>query len=117
MALGFPQSLYFFNWLLHDGDMTNLGRASAYFWWVAFLRASPDYWWICQEKGNCLDPRLVQVWRDFGDLYRYETFSEWWQERGDWFLNGELDLDYVANVTWACESILADGDSLPDMWF
>ena len=38
-------------------------------------------------------------------------------ERGDWFLNGELDLEYVANVTWACESILADGDSLPDMWF
>jgi hypothetical protein len=40
-----------------------------------------------------------------------------WHERGDWFLNGELDLDYVANVTWACESILADGNSLPDMWF
>ena len=40
-----------------------------------------------------------------------------WHERGDWFLNGELDLDYLANVTWACESILADGDSLPDMWF
>ena len=40
-----------------------------------------------------------------------------WHERGDWFLNGQLDLDYVANVTWACESILADGDTLPDMWF
>ena len=40
-----------------------------------------------------------------------------WHERGDWFLNGELDTEYVANVTWACESILADGNSLPDMWF
>ncbi len=40
-----------------------------------------------------------------------------WHERGDWFLNGELDLEYVSNVTWACESILADGNSLPDMWF
>lgn len=40
-----------------------------------------------------------------------------WHERGDWFLNGELDLDYVSNVTWACESILADGDTLPNMWF
>jgi len=40
-----------------------------------------------------------------------------WHERGDWFLNGELDTNYVDNVTWACESILADGDSLPDMWF
>jgi hypothetical protein len=40
-----------------------------------------------------------------------------WHERGDWFLNGELDLDYLSNVTWACESILADGVALPDMWF
>jgi hypothetical protein len=40
-----------------------------------------------------------------------------WHERGDWFLNGELDTNYVDNVVWACESILADGDSLPDMWF
>jgi hypothetical protein len=40
-----------------------------------------------------------------------------WHERGDWFLNGELDTEYVENVTWACESILADGNSLPDMWF
>ena len=38
-------------------------------------------------------------------------------ERGDFFLNGELDLDYLANWTWACESILADGDTLPNMWF
>jgi len=38
-------------------------------------------------------------------------------ERGDFFLNGELDLDYLANWVWACESILADGDTLPDMWF
>jgi hypothetical protein len=40
-----------------------------------------------------------------------------WHERGDWFLNGELDTDYVDNVTWACESILADGETLPNMWF
>jgi hypothetical protein len=40
-----------------------------------------------------------------------------WHERGDWFLNGSLDLEYVSNVTWACESILAEGKSLPDMWF
>jgi hypothetical protein len=40
-----------------------------------------------------------------------------WHERGDWFLNGELDTNYVENVTWACESVLADGISLPNMWF
>jgi len=40
-----------------------------------------------------------------------------WHERGDWFKDGQLDIEYVANVTWACESILADGNSLPNMWF
>ena len=40
-----------------------------------------------------------------------------WHERGDWFLNGELDLDYLCNVTDACESILAEGKELPEMWF
>ena len=40
-----------------------------------------------------------------------------WHERGDWFLDGVLDTEYVDNVTWACESILADGTTLPDMWF
>lgn len=40
-----------------------------------------------------------------------------WHERGDWFLDGKLDTDYVDNVVWACESILADGIDLPPMWF
>lgn len=40
-----------------------------------------------------------------------------WHERGDWFLNNKLDTDYLDNVVWACESILADGLSLPKMWF
>jgi hypothetical protein len=40
-----------------------------------------------------------------------------WHERGDWFLNGQLDHNYIANVIEACESILADGLDLPDMWF
>ena len=40
-----------------------------------------------------------------------------WHERGDWFKDGQLDTDYVDNVTWACESIIAEGTALPDMWF
>jgi len=28
-----------------------------------------------------------------------------------------LDTNYVENVTWACESIVSEGKSLPDMWF
>lgn len=38
-------------------------------------------------------------------------------ERGDWYKNGELDVEFVENVTWACESIISDGIKLPDMWF
>lgn len=40
-----------------------------------------------------------------------------WHERGDWFLDGKLDMDYLNNVIWACDSILAEGKLLPDMWF
>lgn len=38
-------------------------------------------------------------------------------ERGDWFKDGELDVDFVNNVVWACESIVKSGDTLPVMWF
>lgn len=40
-----------------------------------------------------------------------------WHERGDWFLNGELDENYVNNVEVACASVIASGYTLPDMWF
>ena len=40
-----------------------------------------------------------------------------WHERGDWFLNGQLDHDYLSNVKEACESMIADGLTLPKMWF
>jgi len=40
-----------------------------------------------------------------------------WHERGDFFINGELDNEYVDNIIWACDSILADGGKLPEMWF
>jgi hypothetical protein len=41
------------------------GMSASHVLWIAFLRASADYWWICMEQGDCLDPRLVQVWKDF----------------------------------------------------
>jgi hypothetical protein len=40
-----------------------------------------------------------------------------WHERGDWFLDGKLDEDYVNNVSVACESVINSGYTLPDMWF
>ena len=56
--------------------------ASLYFWWLAFLRCSRDYWWCCQQRGQCQDDRLVRVWEDFGDVFRYPCLMHWWQEHG-----------------------------------
>lgn len=39
-----------------------------------------------------------------------------WHERGDFLRNGKLDLDYVNNIVWACQSIIDDGMCLPRMW-
>jgi len=36
------------------------------------------------------------------DAKRREKFLSVGTSVGDRFLNGELDLEYVANVTWAC---------------
>lgn len=60
----------------------NSMRSTLFFWWVAFLRQSQDYWWICQEKGRCEDPRLQAVWQDFGDLFSYETLDDWFSSKG-----------------------------------
>ena len=57
-------------------------QASLYFWWLAFLRCSKDYWWCCQQRGQCQDDRLVRVWEDFGDVFRYPCLMHWWQEHG-----------------------------------
>jgi hypothetical protein len=40
-----------------------------------------------------------------------------WHERGDWGKDNDVDMQYVENVMWACETIVEQGDSLPDMWF
>ena len=44
-----------------------------YFWWIAYLRCSADYWWICKEKGRCEDERLHEVWKHFGNIYEYTS--------------------------------------------
>ena len=55
--------------------------SSLHFWWLAFLRSSPDYWWICQQKGDCQDARLVKVWEDFGDVFDCPCLMQWWQAK------------------------------------
>jgi len=51
---------------------------SDYLWWIAFLRLSQDYWWICHENGECLDERLQKVWSCFGNIFQYDNFQSWW---------------------------------------
>ena len=51
-----------------------------YFWWIAYLRCSADYWWICQENGRCEDERLHRVWKHFGNIFEYSTVLHYWRE-------------------------------------
>jgi len=92
--------------------------STLYFWWLLYLRSSLDYWWICREKGNCDDPRLVKVWMDFGDLFQYKSAAHWWKERAaEVFDNPQTEMDLIAPVGSGIE-ILRDEDLTkprPDM--
>jgi hypothetical protein len=56
---------------------------SDYLWWIAFLRLSQDYWWICQEQGDCLDQRLRSVWGLIGNVFEYDNFQSWWMSQSN----------------------------------
>jgi len=56
--------------------------SSLHFWWLAMLRCSQDYWWICQQQGRCADPRLVRIWEQFGDIHAPGGVLAWWNARG-----------------------------------
>ena len=74
-------------------------RSTLYFWWLLYLRSSLDYWWICQEKGKCNDPRLVKVWKDFGNLFQYKSAEDWWNDRGAGvFDNPQTEMNFLAPV-------------------
>lgn len=86
--------------------------ASLYFWWLAFLRSSKDYWWCCQQEGRCLDPRLVKVWQDFGDIFKYQCFMHWWQENGPkLFDSPQIEMQFDKYLESGMELLLA-GDLL-----
>jgi len=73
--------------------------ASLYFWWLAFLRSSKDYWWCCQQNGECQDPRLVKVWEDFGDIFKYQCFMHWWQENGSkLFDSPQIEIEFIKKL-------------------
>jgi hypothetical protein len=81
--------------------------ASLYFWWLAFLRCSKDYWWICQQNGDCLDPRLVKVWQDFGNIFKYQCFMHWWQENGaKLFDSPQIEIEFIKQLGAGLELLL-----------
>ena len=73
--------------------------STLYSLWLMYLRSSLDYWWICQENGKCDDPRLVKVWKDFGNLFQYNSAADWWDDRGAGvFDNPQIEMDFLAPV-------------------
>ena len=91
----------------HALKNADLLATSLHFWWVAYLRSSRDFWWICQEQGKCLDQRLVKVWEDFGDLCKYETFSQWWIAKGTkLFDSPQIEMELVKFLSAGVELLL-----------
>lgn len=65
-------------------DELAAAKRSLYFWWWKFLRLSPDYWWLCQQKGKTRDKEFAKTYRDFGDVFDvYGDFDLWWGAHGE----------------------------------
>ncbi len=58
-------------------DELQTAWSSIYRYWWAFLSCSRDYWWVCKEQGNTLDPELKRVYESFGADH-LRGFSSWW---------------------------------------
>ena len=72
---------------------------SLYFWWLAMLRCSKDYWWICRQGGRCEDARLVRIWELFGDIYTAGSVLPWWQTRGtNLFDSPQVEMEFVTRL-------------------
>jgi len=81
---------------IHAVQATSALSSSLYFWWLAYLRCSKDYWWCCQQKGNCEDERLVNVYEQFGDVFKYRTLLDWWSDYGaHLFDSPQVEMDFV----------------------
>lgn len=66
----------------HINDLEII-RSSQLFWWAAYLRLSKEYWWCCQQNGDCLDEELRRVYENFGNLFSYTSLDEWWSIYGE----------------------------------
>jgi hypothetical protein len=72
---------------------------SDYLWWIAFLRLSQDYWWICHENGECLDERLKKVWSVIGNIFQYDNFQSWWISQSQSAFAEQIKPPKVADVS------------------
>ena len=89
-------------------------QASLYFWWLAFLRCSKDYWWCCQQRGQCQDDRLVRVWQDFGDIHQPKRMMQWWQGHGArLFVSPQIEMEFVKILASGIEFLLDQDLSHP----
>jgi len=68
-------------------------RNSRYWWW-AYLRLSPDYWWTCTKLGRVDDKRLRNMYLDFGNIFE-QSFEDWWKHRGVRLFGEEIALPEV----------------------
>jgi hypothetical protein len=76
------------SWISEHDVLKNINnpkiiRCSQLFWWIAYLRLSEDYWWCCQQKGDCADLQLRYIFEQFGDLFAYTSLDEWWLVNGN----------------------------------
>jgi hypothetical protein len=72
---------------------------SDYLWWIAFLRLSQDYWWICREQGQCLDERLKKVWSLIGNVFQYDNFRSWWINQSSTAFAEQIRPPKVSDIT------------------
>lgn len=80
-----------------DEILLNDALWSPYFLWWSYLRLSKDYWWVCQRKGVADDPRLREMYSDFGKVYEM-TFEQWWDKRGISLFRQQLALPFVRQL-------------------
>ena len=92
--------------------------SSLHFWWLAMLRCSQDYWWICQQGGRCEDARLVRIWEQFGDIHNAGGVLPWWQTRGTkLFDSPQVEMEFVTRLIGELV-LVTDKDlarAMPDM--
>jgi hypothetical protein len=81
----------------NEGELVADAFRSPYRWWWSYLRLSKDYWWACERNGFADDPRLRNMYSDFGKVYEM-TFEQWWRRRGAYLFSEQVALPAVRQM-------------------